>query len=379
MQFGYFFTLYNTEQRPYHEVLQQAVDQTRLAEEVGFDCIWMGEHHFGGEGYDVHPNPILTAAHLAARTERIRIGLAAVILAGWHPLRLAEDLAVLDHITGGRLEVAVGRGITNREITNLTHFEVDRRYPEANWAMFLENLSIIRKAWTEDPFHWKGDFFTFPRPGVQDSYADWYPRNPDWRAEDGEYVGMSIQPKPLQQPHPPLWNVLDSGPSFVVAAEQGLKPITWLRSQSALHAAFAKYRDVASEVQGRNLRLGEDCAVLRACYVAETREEARRIAEPAVERLYRDYIGGLRSREIYAEPGEVLSDEDLAKPWFDFLHERGHLFIGTPDDVSEQIESVRNDVGLENLLTMMWLPELKQPEIERSLTLFGKHVLPAFA
>ncbi|MQB01272.1 MAG: LLM class flavin-dependent oxidoreductase [Actinobacteria bacterium] len=378
MEFGYFFTMYNLDHRPYGKVMDRAAEQTVLAEQLGFDCVWSGEHHFGGEGYDIHPNPILTGTMLAAATERIRIGLAAVILPGWHPLRLAEDIAILDHYSGGRLECGVGRGITNREMSNLSAFDVDRRYPETNWAIFLETLEILRRAWTDDPFRWDGDFYTFPRPGVKDSYADWYPRNPSWRSEDGEYVGMSIVPKPLQNPHPPLWNVLDSTPSFVVAAEQGLKPITWLRSEEALQECFAKYREVAAEVQGRSVGLGEDCAVLRVCFLAGTMQEARRIAEPAVERLFRDYIGGLRSRQIYAEPDETLSDEELARPWFDFLFDRGHLIVGTPEFAIERIHSMRERIGLENLLILSWLPGLEEADIRRSIEMFGDKVIPAF-
>lgn len=378
VQFGYFFTMYDLENRPYHQILQQAIEQTVLVEQLGFDFVWTGEHHFGGEGYDIHPNPVLTSTMLAAATERIRLGLAAVILPGWHPLRLAEDIATLDHYSNGRVECGVGRGISNREMSNLSSLEVDRRYPEANWNIFIETLNILRKAWTEDPFRWKGDFYSFPRRGVTDNYAAWYPRNPDWRAEDGQYIGMSIVPKPLQKPHPPLWNVLDSTPSFIVAAEEGLKPITWLRSVEALRECFAIYRETASKIQGRQLRLGEDCAIMRVCFLADTMKEARRVAEPAVERLFRDYIGGLRDRQIYAEPGEKLSDTELQKPWFDFLFDRGHLIVGTPEFASERIEWMQHSLGMEHLVIFNWLPGLRQMDVKRSVELFGEKVVSQF-
>lgn len=378
MQFDYFFNMYDAARRPYGEVLADAVGQAVRAEQLGFATVWAGEHHFGGEGYDIQPNPILTLMLLASKTSAVRLGLAAVILPNWHPLRLAEDLAVLDHVSGGRLDCGVGRGITDREISNLSPFDVDRRFPEANIEIFLESLQILRKAWTEDPFTWKGKYYTFPKPGVTDSYAGWYPRNPGWRDETNQYVGMSIVPKPLQQPHPPLFSVGDSEASFRLAAAHGLRPITWLRSDRALVASFETYREVASRVQGRELALGEQCALMRVCYVAKTEQEARAIVEPAVERLYRDYLGGLRSRSIYAEPGETISDEELAKPWFDFLNDRGHLLVGTPDQVSERIRRLRDDVGLERLLVYTWLPELDQSQILASLDLFGREILPAF-
>jgi alkanesulfonate monooxygenase SsuD/methylene tetrahydromethanopterin reductase-like flavin-dependent oxidoreductase (luciferase family) len=379
MQFDYFFNMFNLDGQPYRKVLDDALMQTVTAEELGFTTVWTGEHHFGGEGYDVQPNPILTCAFLAARTSRIRLGLAAVILPEWHPLRLAEDIAVLDHICDGRLDCGVGRGITNRELSNLNRLDIDRRFPQANWDIFVETLAILRRAWTEDPFTWNGKYYGYPRAGVTDSYAGWFPRNPGWRDPDDQYVGMSIVPKPLQQPHPPLWNVGDTDASFRFAAESSLRPIAWLRSKAALASSFDLYRQVASQTEGRDLRLGERCALMRVCYVAQTSQQARAIAEPAIERLFRDYIGGLRTRAIYAEPGEEIREVELARPWYDFLDDRGHLLVGTPDEVAKGIQELRDQVGLERLVIYSWLPGLGQADILSSLGLFGQEVLPAFA
>jgi alkanesulfonate monooxygenase SsuD/methylene tetrahydromethanopterin reductase-like flavin-dependent oxidoreductase (luciferase family) len=142
---------------------------------------------------------------IAAQTKRIRLGLAAAIVTEWHPLRLAEDVAMLDHLSEGRVECGVGRGITSRELANLNLLNADRRADEGrNWGIFLESVEILKKAWTEDPFVHRGEFYDFPRPGVQDSYTHFTERNPGWRSITGEYIGMSIQPKPFQQPHPPL-------------------------------------------------------------------------------------------------------------------------------------------------------------------------------
>jgi alkanesulfonate monooxygenase SsuD/methylene tetrahydromethanopterin reductase-like flavin-dependent oxidoreductase (luciferase family) len=343
MKLGYFFTMYNFEHEPDKVILDRALEQALVAEDAGFHAIWMGEHHFGGEGWDVHPNPLMTGAYFAAKTTTIRIGLAAAIAPEWHPLRLAEDVATLDNLSGGRVECGLGRGITSRELSNLNLLNPDRRKDEArNWGIFLETVEILKKAWTEDPFTFDGEYYKFPMAGVRDSYAEYYPRNPDWRSEDGEYIGMCIVPKPLQKPYPPLWNTVDKTPGFAVAAEYGLKPITWLRSKLAMVEAFEVYRD----------------------------------AEPAVEALYRDYIGGLRGRDIHAEPGETISDEDLAKPWFDFLFERGHLFVGTPESVAEQIQELEETASPETMLLYTWLPGLKHEEIMASLGLFCEQVLP---
>jgi len=379
MRFGYFMPGYQLAgESGWDEVLGRLRREAVLAEQAGFNEVWLAEHHFGAEGWDVAPNPVMLGLDLAAATSRIRIGLGAVILPNWHPLRLAEDIALLDHMSGGRVECAVGRGITNRELANLNLHGADRRDNDRNWAFFLEALELMKAAWTEDALTWDGEFFQLPAKGIKDSYAAWYPRDPRWRSEDDEYIAINVVPKPLQRPYPTLWNTVDQTPGFKIAAEHGLRPITWLRSTQAMREAFELYRETASAVQGRELRLGEDCALLRTCYIAETMEEARRIAEPHVEAMYGGYLGGIRSRAIYAEPGETLPPAEPGESWFDFLYGRDHLFVGTPESVGEQIERVRESTGLEHLLLFNWLPGLSERDSVASLELLGSEVLPRF-
>jgi alkanesulfonate monooxygenase SsuD/methylene tetrahydromethanopterin reductase-like flavin-dependent oxidoreductase (luciferase family) len=377
MQFDYFFTLDNPGMRlPYHELLLNATEQTLALEQAGFTTVWMGEHHFGGEGMEIQPNPLMTGTHLAAKTSRIRIGMAAVIIVYWHPLRAAEDIAMLDNLSQGRLELAVGRGLSSRESTNLNP-DADRRNEPRNWALFKETLAIMKKAWTEDPFTFEGEFYQFPKPGVQDT-ATWAPRDPRWRSETGEYIGMSIIPKPYQQPHPPLWNVLDKTPSFVECAEMDLKPITWLRSREGLREALETYRQALERVEGRPAALGENAAILRTTYVAESMEAARKTAEGPVETLY-NYVGGLRSRDIYADPGEVLREDEAKGAWYDFLFNRDHLFVGHPEFVAERIVNLKAQFGLDRVLIYNWLPGLTHREMMRSIELIAERVMPLVA
>ena len=128
------------------------------------DIYWIPEHHFSIWGRELLGNPLLMAADLAARTKKIRIGLGAAIITFWHPLRLAEDLALLDHLTGGRLEVGVGRGNYGLEAANLNPL-ADPNKPAMNLKVFLETLGVLRAALTEDRFSYKGDIYQFPAPG----------------------------------------------------------------------------------------------------------------------------------------------------------------------------------------------------------------------
>ncbi len=378
MKLGNFFTMYNLDHDPYREVLDHAVEQTLAIEEAGFHSVWLGEHHLGGEGWETLPNPVLLGANLAAQTTTLRIGLAAVILPQWHPLRAAEDVALLDQLSNGRVECGVGKGIDIRALTNLNLLNPDRRDPDRHTGVFLETLDVMVAAWTDDAMTHEGEYYSFPRPGVPDPTLGWYhEHNPGWRSEDGEYIGVSLVPKPMQQPHPPLWNLTDSPAGFSLAAEREMGALTWLRSSNALREALELYRDVSAGA-GRDLRLGEDCGVMRTCFIGETDEEARQLAEPAVDLIYRDYLGGggRRSRQVYAEPGETLSEEDDAMPWFDFLDARGHLLVGSPETISARIDAMADELGLEILLIWNWLPGIKREATMRSLELFNSEVIP---
>ena len=113
----------------------------------GFWSIWYTEHHFGHEGIEITPNPVVMSTDIAARTSRIRIGQAANIITFWHPLRLAEDLALLDQLSGGRLEIGIGRGLYGREALNLNPI-ADPRNEHQNRELFEETLEVMQKAWT---------------------------------------------------------------------------------------------------------------------------------------------------------------------------------------------------------------------------------------
>ena len=377
MQFDYLFTMDNPGNvHRYRRLLDMAVEQVLAIEQAGFGTVWQGEHHFGGEGFEINPNPLMAGAHIAGMTKRIRIGTGAVTPVFWHPLRLAEDIALLDQMSGGRVDVGVARGIQPREATNF-NINGDRRNEERNWRFFLEILDIMKRAWTEEAFSYDGEFYKFPYPGVKDS-ATWYPRNPLWRSEDGEYIAMSISPKPLQKHYPPMWNLLDKTPGFIVAGHERLNVITWLRSREGLREVMTAYRDALTEGLGREAEMGEGFSLMRMVYVAPTMEQARAEAEPLIEQLY-SYVGGVRARDVFANPGEELTEEEQKGPWWPFLFPREHLFIGTPESVAEQIEHLRDEYSVQRLVTWMWIPGLTQGQVMRSLDLFASEVMPRFS
>jgi alkanesulfonate monooxygenase SsuD/methylene tetrahydromethanopterin reductase-like flavin-dependent oxidoreductase (luciferase family) len=376
VKFDYLFTMDNPGNTlRYRELLDMATEQIQYLDNAGFGTLWQGEHHFGGEGFEINPNPILAGAYAAGITANLRIGTGAVTVPFWHPLRLAEDLALLDHLCHGRLDIGVARGIQPREATNFNPAG-DRRDNEKNWRFFLETLDILKKAWTEEGFKYEGEFYRFPHPGVQDS-ATWAPRNPLWRSETGEYIGMSIIPKPYQKPYPALWNLIDSTDSFVASAKERMNVMTWLRSREALRECMDLYRERLSEVLGRPIARGEGVSLMRMVYLADTDDQAKADTGELIEQLY-SYVGGVRPRNVFANPGEKLSDEDQTGSWWKFLYPREHLFIGSVDTVREQIRHLHNEYGVENLVLWSWIPGLTQDQVMRSIQLFAEGVMPHF-
>ena len=144
MRFGYFDNLQDpTQERDYSDLIAEMRERALLCEEAGMEIFWLPEHHFSIWGRELLPTPLMMAADLAARTHRIRLGLGAAIIGFWHPLRLAEDLSLLDHLSGGRLEIGVGRGNYGLEASNLNPL-ADPNKPAMNLKVFLETLGVLK-------------------------------------------------------------------------------------------------------------------------------------------------------------------------------------------------------------------------------------------
>ncbi|WP_433709453.1 LLM class flavin-dependent oxidoreductase [Nocardia sp. CA-084685] len=357
----------------YNVVMDEARDFAKAADEAGFWSIWYSEHHFGHEGFEITPNPVLMGVDIAAHTKNIRIGQAANIVTFWHPLRLAEDLAMLDHFSGGRLEVGVGRGLYGREALNLNP-AADPRDQEQNRALFEETVEILQKAWSNEFFDHKGTFYEFPAPGVK-----WnHPMSPSTREftdENNTITKIALSPRTLQQPTPPMWQVIDTPRSIKWAAENNYQGIFWLPPVSALKGRFELYRDTASKAQGREVSLGEGIALVRDCYVAETMEQARAEFEAAVMTSYK-WITHWRGLGNLMEEGEELTDAHELD--FDFLLSRNQL-VGTPDYVAEKIEELRSEINLEHLMLWTTHPGLPARHARKSLDLFAEKVIPQFS
>ena len=347
---------------------QQAV----LAEELGFEAIWLGEHHFTPLGVGDLPNPILLGADLAARTSRIRIGQMANIATWWHPIRLAEDLAMLDNMSGGRLEVGFGRGIWPYEGPQF-HPNADPRKDAENRELFQETVEIVRKIWADEYFSHHGANYTFPAPETVFSHPA-LASDPAW--QDGDRVTrLRVTPRPYQQPHPPLWMTVSTDRSVTTAAQMGLKACYWQPPPLRIRQRMEIYAEARSELENRPFALGEEQAVMRSTYVASSMEEARREAEAAIMSAF-IFNDPFRGRQVFTNPGEEL-DPDTKLDW-EFLEPRT-LLVGSPDNVAEKIHELREVCNLDYLLVEFAHSGLSQRQILRNLENFATKVMPRFA
>jgi alkanesulfonate monooxygenase SsuD/methylene tetrahydromethanopterin reductase-like flavin-dependent oxidoreductase (luciferase family) len=371
---------------PADKVIDEWRKTAEFYEEAGFTAIWVAEHHFwhsGNPGACVPPNPVLVGAHLATHTKRLRVGQSACIIPDWHPIRLAEDLAMLDQITQGRLDIGIARG-TNTSASIQFNRDADRRDQDKNYVLFEETLDILMKAWTQDAFTHKGEFYTFPQPGWKEPDPRIYTGDPSHYGPDGELIALGVAPKPYQKPHPPIWQSADATPSYAFAGEKGHAATSVFRSFEGLREAWTTYKEAASRVNGRDIPMGRTASgqtlnVLRSFYIAETQEQAEREARPQINTLF-PHTTGLRegwARKGMVAADEELTDDDLNADWFDFLQGREITWVGSPDYVAEKIHKLRSELNCRHL-TLWPNPVLSFEDTSRSLELFAERVMPRF-
>lgn len=377
MKFGYFCNLTNWTNKPYHQLVDETRDIAQHCDEAGWDSIWMTEHHINHEGMDACPNPLMMCADLAARTKQIRLGQAANILPFWNPLRLAEDVAMLDHLSNGRVDCGVGRGVYGREAIHL-NAEADVADQAKNYRVFDESLEIIKKAWTQDLFDHQGEFYTYPVPNFKWQHDMSPPDSSFMDVETNTLTKIGVVPRPLQQPHPPLWQVVDGLSSIELAGRKGMNTIMWIPTVAALKERFEVFQKARSEYKGHQVPLGEGISLVRDMFVADSMDEARELAAEGILTYIR-WIAHWRGLGNHTNPGEELPQTpgklDLLD--YDFLHPRNLLF-GTPDYVAEKIHELQTELGVEHLQVWSNFPGVPHDQVMKSVKMFSEKVMPQF-
>ena len=277
MNFGYFCNTTNWDKKPYTQLLDEAREITEYCDQNNWNSIWYTEHHFNHEGMESCTNPLMMCTDAAARTKNIRLGQACNVITFHNPIRLAEDIATLDQMSKGRVEVGIGRGVYGREAINMNK-EADLKDQAKNFRLFSETLDIMKKAWSEDFFSHQGEFYTYPSPNFIWQHDMSPPKENVVDLKTNELKQISVLPKPYQKPFPPISQVVDGERSIQWAAENGLNTIMWIPTVKALKKRFEIYKEAKSKAENRDVPLGEGISLVRDMFVAETMEEAEKIA-----------------------------------------------------------------------------------------------------
>ena len=375
MNFGYFCNTTNWDKKPYTQLLDEAREITEYCDQNNWNSIWYTEHHFNHEGMESCTNPLMMCADAAARTKNIRLGQACNVITFHNPIRLAEDIATLDQMSKGRVEVGIGRGVYGREAINMNK-EADLKDQAKNFRLFSETLEIMKKAWSEEFFSHQGEFYTYPSPNFIWQHDMSPPKENVVDLKTNELKQISVLPKPYQKPFPPISQVVDGERSIQWAAENGLNTIMWIPTVKALKKRFEIYKEAKSKAENRDVPLGEGISLVRDMFVAETMEEAEKMAGEHIVNYMR-WVCHWRGLGNHMDPDEKLPETknklDLLN--YEFLHKRNLLF-GTPEFVIGKIKELQEELNLQNLQVWSNFPGIKHEDCMRSIKLFTEEVIP---
>jgi len=340
INFGTFLLMQSPSARSSQEIYTRGLEIAQAAEALGFGNVWLAEHHFSTYGYLSRPAQLAT--YIAAKTTRIRVGTAVIVVPLHHPLVIAEEIATLDLLSGGRLDVGLGRGYQPYEFER---FGLELESGRARWE---ESIDILLKSFEGRPFSYDGKLFKIPE--------------------------TMVFPQPLQQPRPPIWITAQSPESVEAAVRRGFNVLTG--GFGVPIERMAEFRRLFDRLVGefkppQPLRVG----VQRAVYVAESQADARAAVEEA--RWNMRVTLSLRNQYERVEQGRAIPVPAPKEPDTDDLLDR-FLIIGTPDTVIRQIKRVEEMVGITHFNCSFWFGDLEHARVMRSMERFAREVLPAF-
>jgi alkanesulfonate monooxygenase SsuD/methylene tetrahydromethanopterin reductase-like flavin-dependent oxidoreductase (luciferase family) len=353
----------------YDQMLREVSEQARLADALGYDSISFTEHHFHVEGFELSNNPIMLDLFIGLQTKRLRVGQLGVVLPANNPIRVAEDIAMLDHMTGGRANAGFARGYQRRWVdimaqqTHGIHGAQPHQHDEidaANRAAFEECYRIIKQAWTEEALTFDGRYWRVPpgdTPWNIEASRKW-----GLGIEDGIVKAVSVVPKPLQKPHPPVFQPFASSE----------RSIRWCASEdvtAVLPPLLPDYEhrlcELYAEVSGKSV--GEGMGVLRDVVIADSDAEAKDIWRRS---------GYFCGHEWFEPFGFSKGLEDPNTHEVPDLFDNSLALVGTVDTVTRQMERLLKRLPIRWLFAWMYNGLTPHDRLMRIIELFWTKVLP---
>ena len=310
---------------------REALEEVTRAEDLGFDSVWMEEHHSVANHY--WPSPFTVLAGFATRTSRVTLGTDIAVAAFYHPVRLAEDVALLDVMSGGRAVLGIALGYKPDEFA-LYGVDLARR-----GARFEEQLAIVKGLWTQDRVSFKGTYYT---------------------------VEGRLEPRPVQTPHPPLWI---GGWGDLTLRRAATLGDNWIPGPTAdLARLLAGKRQFLANLAAAGRPAPQEWPLTRDLIIADTDKQARELAEEHIMVAYRrEYAGGWRHPFI---------DAGIATDLDKLMADR--FIIGGPDECRRQIRRFVEQHGMTHLICRTFFPGMPHAHIMRELELIAREVMPAF-
>ena len=376
MKFGLAYEM----QRPVlddHAVIEETLEQIILADEMGWDYVWFVEHHFL-TGFSMSPCPEVMYGALSRLTKRIRLGFGVVILPYHHPVRVAERVAMVDHLSNGRVEFGTGRSAAYEQMG----MGIDPRDTREMWE---ESLTMVPKIWESDTFEWEGRFWNVP------------PRQ--------------VLPKPYQKPHPPIWVAALQPSTYELAAQKGIGVMALgISAPSILEPHIKAYRENIKKANPVGQYVNNQWLSATMGYCDFDNREARELCAQSLKTFFgpdKPYLqdqkdlyeklveqwGGVpdhlrQNFSRYIEQDDSQEVVDLSggaaiaqQVWreldSDTLVERGVIVAGDPESCIKAVK-LHEETGVDQLQFLMATETIPHEKVMKSIEMFGKHVIPEF-
>ena len=345
------------------ECYRNLVEWARTADSLGYDTMWLTEHHFQYEGYEVLPNLILFGQHLASQTKNLRLGQMFNVVPQWNPLRLAEDFAIADIITGGRMEFGVGRGTVPREAWPLGTVvasgdnDMSAEHDRINRQIFEESLEIIKRAWTNERFSFRGEHFTLPADDIPDRGSN---------VDD-----LTLIPRPQRVVD--IYQPVTSPETIEYVPRAGHKAVYWLQNADSQLDKWNRYADIRADM-GDPVAPGEDRCLVLNVHVGKTREAAMKKGKPGHDEFCR-FLAPYGRFSSYRNPDGSKVAFDHCPTVQESIDQKIQA-IGSVADVVDTIGFWRELLDLKHLTIFFDFPGLTRQEMNEQLHMVAEEVMP---
>jgi alkanesulfonate monooxygenase SsuD/methylene tetrahydromethanopterin reductase-like flavin-dependent oxidoreductase (luciferase family) len=374
----------------FQEMLASLERLAMTLDDLGYWGLSHTEHHFHSEGLEVSPDPGLYNLYLGRRTRRLRHGQLGFVLPTHDPIRLAERCAMIDHMLEGRFFVGLARGYQRRWVGVLGQrmqaaaaSSVDLGADARNRKLFSEHYRVLKAAWTEDLLQYKGEQYEVPFP-YDEGITNWPPAEftrrygtPGEVDEDGTIVGVSVVPRPYQQPHPPIFQANStSGKTVEWAAREGVIPTMLLTPDETVFSHARAYREVAASA-GFDLAPGERTGIVRSVQICRDRSELADMTERYNRAIWRDWYQPFGFMETLRHPGETGPVPSAGETVGQRLLSSGLVIGGVLDDVKRRFEAIV-EAGIEYFVWHLPWGLVSEDALIDQLELFASEVMPEF-